>query len=118
MKTALTSAAILVLLGAGGASAQNVNLTGQYVCVQLCQGAPGSFAYITQNGWDLNLVNEAGQPSRAWFNWGGRIWADAWQQGAVYSPDGMRVQFDGGSVWERYVAPPVVLTPPPRRRVR
>ena len=26
----------------------------------MCAGPPGGFAYITQNGWDLNLVNEGG----------------------------------------------------------
>ena len=108
MKTALASVAILVSLGLSNVAAQNVNLTGQYICVQACQaGLVGQPAYITQNGWELNLVNEAGQPSRGWFNWGGRLWADNWDQGAVYSPDGMMVQFDRGTVWQRYVPPPV-----------
>jgi hypothetical protein len=119
MKTALGSAAMVVLLGIAGASAQDVNLTGRYVCVQVCQyGLVGQPAYITQNGWELNLINEAGQPTRGWFNWGGRLWADNWQQGAVYSPDGMTVQFDRGAVWQRDIAPAVVVQPGPVRRVR
>ena len=57
--------AALVALSAVGitsASAQ-VLLSGQYHCVQNCSGP--ELAYVTQNGWDLNLVNEVGQPSRA-----------------------------------------------------
>jgi hypothetical protein len=116
MKTMMSSVAMFALLGAAGAAAQNVNLTGQYVCVQVCQATPvPQLAHVTQNGWELNLVNEAGQPSRGWFNWGGRLWADDWQQSAVYSPDGMTIQFDRGSVWQRYVPPP---PPPVRVRVR
>ena len=64
-----------------------------------CVG-PGP-AYVTQNGWEINLVNEAGQPSRAWIDWPGHIWAQYWNEGAVYSPDGMTVQFDHGTVWRR-----------------
>ncbi len=90
------------------ASAQPVlNLSGQFRCVQGCLG-PGP-AYVTQNGWDLNLVNEVGQPSRAWVDWPGHIWAQSWNEGAVYSPDGMTIQFDRGSVWVRNLAP----SPPP-----
>jgi hypothetical protein len=36
-------------------------------------------------------------------------------EGAVYSPDGMTIQFDRGSVWVRNVEPP---PPPPPARVR
>jgi len=32
-------------------------------------GLVGNPAYVTQNGWDLNVVNEAGEPSRAWMDW-------------------------------------------------
>jgi hypothetical protein len=119
MKTALASVAMLGLLGVASASAQDVNLTGRYICVQLCQdGLAGRPAYITQNGWELNLVNEAGRPSRGWFNWGGRLWADNWNLGAVYSPGGIMVQFDNGTVWQRDIAPPVPIGPAPRRPVR
>jgi hypothetical protein len=99
------------------ASAQGVNLSGRYVCVQGCAtDIPGQFAYVTQNGWNLNLVNEAGQPSRAWVDWPGRIWADNYQQGAIVSPDGMVIQFDRGAVWQRDLGePPVVVV---RRVVR
>jgi hypothetical protein len=93
--------AALVALGAVGitsASAQ-VLLSGQYHCVQNCSG-PG-LAYVTQNGWDLNLVNEVGQPSRAWIDYPGHIWVQYWNEGANYSPDGMTIQFDRGSVWQR-----------------
>ncbi len=90
------------------AQAQYINLSGQYQCVQVCRG-PGP-AFVTQNRWQLNLVNEVGQPSRAWIDHPGHIWAQAWDIGAVYSPDGMTIQFDDGSVWRRVVLVPV---PPP-----
>ncbi|MDR3465904.1 MAG: hypothetical protein P4M07_08175 [Xanthobacteraceae bacterium] len=99
------------------ASAQSVNLTGTYKCVQMCrQDLVGGAAYITQNGPELNLLDEAGMPSRAWPDWfapATRIWIDAWNQGAVYSPDGMTIQFDSGTIWQRDLGPP---PSPPRRR--
>ena len=114
------SSAIVVLLAvlfATVASAQSINLTGAYKCVEGCRaGPPGSPAFITQNGPNLNLLNEAGQPARAWpdfFAPATRIWIDAWNEGAVYSPDGMTVQFDNGTIWVRdYLGPP----PPPVHR--
>jgi len=94
----------LSTLGISSALAQvPAALSGQYQCVQNC-GGPGS-AYVTQNGRDLNLVNEVGQPSRAWIDYPGHIWVQNWNQGAVYSPDGMTIQFDRGSVWQRIVQP-------------
>jgi hypothetical protein len=39
-----------------------------------------------------------------------RIWIDARNESAVYSPDGMRIQFDDGRVWQRDLGP---LPPPP-----
>jgi hypothetical protein len=62
----------------------------------------------------LNLVNEIGQPSRAWIDWPGHLWAQYWEEGAVVSPDGMTIQFDRGTVWQRDLGPP----PPPRLRSR
>src|ERR1700751_5227809 len=41
------------------------NLTGHYICMKNCQGMPGHSAYVTQNGWDLNLLTETNQPVRA-----------------------------------------------------
>ena len=35
-----------------------------------------------------------------------RIWADSWNMGAVYSPDGMTIQFDNGTIWQRDMGPP------------
>ena len=71
-------------------------------------------AYITQNGPELNVVTEAGVPSRAWSDWvnpANRIWIAALFQGAVFSPDGILIQFDNGTVWQRELPPP----PPPHR---
>ena len=106
----------LATLAATEASAQFVNLTGAYKCIQMCRsGLVGNSAYVTQNGADLNLLNEAGEPARAWPDWfspATRIWIDAWNEGAVYSPDGMLIQFDNGTIWQRDLVPP----PPVSRR--
>ena len=95
------------------ASAQSIDLTGTYQCIRMCRG--DALAYVTQNGRELNLLTEAGMPSRAWPDWyfpASRIWIDAYNISAVYSPDGMLIQFDNGTIWQRYVPPP----PPPLRR--
>ena len=92
------------------ASAQIANLSGAWRCVENCRAAPGAPAFITQNGTNLNLVDDAGQPSRAWpdaFAPNSRIWADNWNTSAVYSPDGMTLQFDNGTIWQRDMGPPV-----------
>ncbi|MGZ8330856.1 MAG: hypothetical protein ACXWVA_07480 [Rhodoplanes sp.] len=112
MRTAIVSLMFVTALGAVEASAQPVNLTRRYRCVVRCQpGFTGYPAYITQNGWAVNLVNEAGVPGRGWMDWV-RIWVPAYNQGAVFSPDGMTVQFDGGTIWRRDLGGPV------RRRAR
>jgi hypothetical protein len=98
------------------AQVAGVDLNGRYQCVLNCLGVPGSFAYVTQNGWELNMVNDAGQPSRAWVNYPGRLWVDRLQEGAIYSPDGMTIQFDHGTIWQRAVEVPAPPPPPPRRR--
>jgi len=96
-----------------GASAQSINLTGTYRCIQNCRDADfGAPAFITQNGDHLNLVTETGDSYRAWPDWyapDSRIWIDARNESAVYSPDGMRIQFDDGRVWQREIAPPPVV---------
>lgn len=59
---------------------------------------------------NLSLVNEFGEPTRAWpdtFAPTSRIWADNWNVGAVYSPDGMTLQFDNSTIWQRDMGPPV-----------
>jgi hypothetical protein len=113
MRKALGTMALLAALSATGASAQvqGVDLNGRYRCVALCVGGPGGFAFITQYGWQLNVVNEAGQASRAWVEYPGRIWVDQETQGAIYSPDGLTVQFDHGRIWQR-----ALELPPPRIR--
>jgi hypothetical protein len=112
--------AMLAALATTGASAQSVNLTGTYRCVQVCQqGLVGYLAHVTQNGPDINLLNEAGEPARAWPDWfapATRIWIERWNEGAVYSPDGMTIQFDNGTIWERDLGPPPAPAAPLRRR--
>ena len=85
MRMILSSFGILVALIATDASAQvqGVNLNGTYQCVSACLGAPGSFAFITQNGRELNVVSDAGIPSRAWVDYPGRIWVVQANQGAI-----------------------------------
>ena len=110
MKLAPCALAAVALFAATGASAQTINLTGAYRCVEKCRAAaPGAPAFITQNGPTLNLVDEVGQPSRAWpdtFAPTTKIWVDAWNTSAVYSPDGMMIQFDNGTIWQRDMGPP------------
>ena len=108
-KAVLTAIALSAALAASDASAQGVNLSGRWQCVALCLGPQGSYAYITQYGWDLNLLSEAGVPSRAWIDYPGHIWVQRANEGAIYSPDGFTLQFDRGTVWQR--APE--LPPPP-----
>jgi hypothetical protein len=107
MKLAPFALAAAAVLTATGASAQSVNLSGAYRCIAGCRAdAP---AFVTQNGYELNLVNEAGQSSRAWpdaFAPSSRIWADNWNMSAVYSPDAMVIQFDNGTIWHRDMGPP------------
>src|ERR1700704_3478409 len=98
----------LLALGAAliatDASAQGVNLTGPYRCVALCRdGLVGQPAFVTQNGWNLNLLNEVGGASRAW--------VEGWGQGAIFSPDGMVIQFDRGTIWQRDPGPPLAIAP-------
>jgi hypothetical protein len=100
-------------LAATGASAQSINLTGTYMCIQDCRdGYLGAPAFVTQNGNQLNLVTETGESYRAWPDVTApysRIWIDARAEGAVYSPDGIRIQFDDGRVWQRDMGPPPPL---------
>jgi hypothetical protein len=117
MRFLVTALAIGSAFAATDASAQGVNLTGPYRCVALCRdGLVGQPAFITQNGWNLNLLNEAGEPSRAWVDWIGHIWAEGWNQGAVVSPDGMVIQFDRGTIWQREIAAPPPARPVLQRR--
>jgi hypothetical protein len=114
MRAVLSAIAMSAALVATEASAQGVNLTGRYVCVAVCtSGVQGQFAFITQNGWEMNVVNDAGEASRAWIDYPGRIWIQQANEGAIYSPDGLTVQFDRGTIWQR-----AFDVPPPLRRRR
>ncbi len=115
MRMAASIVATSVALVATAAAAQGVNLTGRYQCVRNCASdVPGQFAFVTQYGHELNLINEVGVASRAWVDYPGRLWVDRPQMGAVYSPDAMTIQFDNGTLWQRAPEPPP--PPPPRRR--
>ncbi len=104
---------LLAACAGTSASAQTVNLTGTYRCIQLCRdGMVGAPAFVTQNGDAVNLTTEAGDSFRAVPDWNApysRLWIEARNESAVYSPDGMRIQFDDGRVWERDLPPPPPL---------
>lgn len=87
------------------ADVMNPNLTGHYICVKNCQGMVGYSAYVTQNGWDLNLLTPRNEPLRASTDWfsPNRLWVGTWNTGAVYSPDGRIIQFDNGMIWGKCV---------------
>lgn len=110
MKLISLAAGLVAACVATVASAQTVNLTGTYRCIHLCQdGTLGAPTFVTQNGAAVNLTTETGASYRAWPDWNApysRIWIDARGEGAVYSPDGMRIQFDDGRVWQREILPP------------
>jgi hypothetical protein len=115
MRAVTSVLAVAAALLAADASAQSVNLTGRYRCVDRCTpGLEKQLAFVTHNGWELNIVNDAGEASRAWLDYPGRIWVQQANQSAVYSPDGMTIQFDRGTVWQR--VPDLPPPPPPRRR--
>ena len=67
-------AAVLGAFVASPAHAQWADLNGQYRCVENCLGP--SYAFIAQTGWEMNLVNEGGMPSRAWVDYPGHLWAE------------------------------------------
>lgn len=110
MKVLSIAIALSVTVLASGASAQGVNLSGPWQCVALCLGPPGGIAYITQYRWELNVL--AGVPSKAWIDYPGHIWFPIGNQGAIYSPDGLTIQFDSGTVWQR-AQELLPLQPPP-----
>ena len=112
MKIALAAIALSGALGVSAASAQGVNLSGRWQCVASCLGPQGSLAYITQNGWDLNVLNELGMPSRAWIDYPGHIWVERADEGALFSPDGFTLQFDRGTIWQRAPELPPPLAAP------
>jgi hypothetical protein len=110
MKAVLIAGTLAATLMASSASAQGFNLSGRWQCTEMCLGPQGSFAFITQHGWQLNTLNEAGQPSPGWIDYPGHLWLQS-GQGAFVSPDGDTIQFDHGTIWAR--APEVVLPPSP-----
>jgi hypothetical protein len=63
-------------------------------------GLPAPRPYITQNGWAVNVLTETGVPGRGWMNWV-RIWVPAYNQGAVFSPYCITIQWDSGKIWRR-----------------
>jgi hypothetical protein len=121
MNLLLKAAAVSAVLFAGAALAQSqyLDLSGRYRCVTNClTGQPNQFAYITQSGLEMNIVNDAGMPSRAWMDRPGRFWIERANMGAIYSPDGVTIQFDNGTVWQRDVGLPEPAVPAPRTTTR
>src|SRR4051794_28464723 len=84
MLSAIVLLAATLLIGA--ASAQIIDLSGRYRCVQFCaSGQPGQFAYIAQTGRELNLVDDTGVTWRGYIERPGRIWVHRLEQSAIYS---------------------------------
>jgi hypothetical protein len=123
-KRLLFAVGVLTALAAtDSASAQpTVSLTGTYKCVQGCvPGFEGKPAFVTQNGWNINIVTESGVPVQAsldWFSPTTRIWMETLHQGAVYSADGLTIQFDRGTVWQRDPGPDHAVIASCARRFR
>jgi hypothetical protein len=119
MQRSITMVAVAVAMFATDALAQDGVLTGRYRCVQLCRpGFELAPAYVTQNGDELNIVDEAGIGARASLDWfSHKFWVHRWNEGAIYTADGTTIHFDHGRIWQRAfgVEPPIVA--PPRRRV-
>jgi hypothetical protein len=111
VQTAVATPAVQTIAAPIVAPGVGLGLSGQFQCIAGCAGGSAGPAFVTQNGWDLNLVNEIGQPSRAWIDWPGHIWVQGWNEGAIYSTDGMTIQFDNGTVWAKSV---IVVVPPVR----
>ena len=113
MSKRLGTIAILAALVATNASpqVQAADLNGRYQCVLLCPGVPGQFAFIIQNGRELNIFTD-GEPSRGLITYPGQLWIDG--ASAIYSPDGMTIRFDGGTLWQRVLEVP--LNPATARR--
>jgi hypothetical protein len=113
-------AAVVLLTTAlliGGASAQILDLSGRYRCIQYCAVTPpGQFAFVAQNGTELNLTDDAGITWRGYVERPGRIWVHRLDQSAIYSPDGNTIHFERGTIWQRdlgvVVAPVVPVLPP------
>jgi hypothetical protein len=90
--------------------------------VQGCApGFEGRPAFVTQNRRNINIITESGVPIRAWIDWyapRSRIWMEGLRESAVFSPDGMTIQFDRGTVWQRDVGPDPVVVANCARRFR
>src|SRR5258705_12990107 len=97
MKYSINMLSVALAMFATDAMAQGVDLSGRYQCVQLCRaGFQFAPAYVTQNGWKLNVVDEAGDSSRAWGDLAGQIRVPHRDEGPNLSADGGTLSFDRG----------------------
>ncbi|HVY59363.1 MAG TPA: hypothetical protein VHA77_16050 [Xanthobacteraceae bacterium] len=104
MKLALGAAFLAAAISTPAFADPPINVDGVYRCVHLCRpGYEGLRAFIGQSGTDVNLVSEAGNAATGYIEYPSRIWVDKWDQGAMISPDGTKIQFDNGTVWVREV---------------
>jgi hypothetical protein len=104
MRTIITCALALasaLIVASASAQVAGVDLNGRYQCVEVCLGPLGDFAVITQNGWEFSIVTDAGVAFKGWVDYPRRIWIDRANQGAMYAPDGLQIQFDSGTIWLR-----------------
>jgi hypothetical protein len=103
MKTLSCIVGTLAAIFVTEASAQVVDLTGRYRCIQVCSaGSIGKSGYVTRGEWGLNVRSETGASSRSWIQWFSphRMWLEDWNEGAVFSADGMIIRFDRGTIWQ------------------
>jgi hypothetical protein len=102
MKRAFRVACLAAAISTPAFADPPVDIDGVYRCVQRCRpGYEGLRTYVGQSGSQINLVNEYGDSSTGYIDWPRRIWTFKWNEGAMVSPDGMKIQFDSGKVWVR-----------------
>jgi hypothetical protein len=101
LKTLLSLAALISIATITSAYGQveGVDLNGPWVCVARCDG--GTRGIITQTGWNANVASNHGLASRGHLDYPGRVWFWQINVGALYPPDGCRLQFDNGTIWVR-----------------
>ena len=103
MKSFLGAACVLTAIVTPAFADPPPDVDGVYRCVQHCRGFEGLRGFIGQSGTQVNIVSESGEPANGYIEFPRRIWVDKWQQGAMVSPDGLKIQFDDGKVWVREV---------------
>ena len=77
------------------------NISGEYVCTAVCNPSVGSRAFINQSGFNLSLINGAGQVSTGSVTGVTSIYASTWRLDAAILNNCQELWFTNGSVWLR-----------------